>query len=116
MPLVVNDADIIGIADNYKARVKLQGKKYIATNGETYIKFEKIQIKILPGQSKIELKGLFDNTPTLSRISNAFVNENSQRFEGEVIPALEKSLSEIFTKAANEIVKNASYNEMFPNI
>jgi hypothetical protein len=72
-------------------------------------------MKIQIGKSKIELKNLFDNNPTLGLIGNGFINENSETFVTEIIPSLEKNLSEIFTRAANEIVKDASLDEMFPN-
>jgi hypothetical protein len=100
--------------EDYKARVKLRGKKY-QKNGQTFIHFDKIQMKIQIGRSKIELKNLFDNNPTLGLIGNGFINENSETFVSEIIPSLEKNLSEIFTRAANEIVKDASLDEMFPN-
>lgn len=73
-------------------------------------------MKIVVGKSQIELKNLFDNNPTLGRIGNGFINENSETFVTEIIPSLEKNLSEIFTRAANEVVKDASLDEMFPNI
>lgn len=94
--------------------MKLRGKKY-QKNGQTFIQFEKIQMKIVVGKSKIELKNLFDNQPTLGRIGNGFINENSEYFVSEIIPSLEKNLSDIFTKAANEVIANASLDEMFPN-
>lgn len=72
-------------------------------------------MKIQIGKSKIELKNLFDNNPTLGLIGNGFINENSEYFVTEIIPSLEKNLSEIFTRAANEVVKDASLDEMFPN-
>lgn len=77
--------------------------------------FEKILIKIQLGKSKLDLKNLFDSNPTLGRIGNQFVNENSGYFVKEIIPNLEKNLGEIFTKTANDIVKNASLDELFPD-
>ena len=71
-------------------------------------------MKIMIGKSKIELKNLFDNNPTLGLIGNGFISENSEYFVSEIIPSLEKNLSEIFTKAANEIIKSSSFDEMFP--
>jgi stalled ribosome rescue protein Dom34 len=73
-------------------------------------------MKIQVGKSKIELKNLFDSNPTLGLIGNGFINENSETFVSEIIPSLEKNLSEIFTKAANEVIRDASFDEMFPNI
>lgn len=77
--------------------------------------FEKIQMKIILGKNHIELKNLFDNQPTLGRIGNGIINDNSDYFVSEIIPSLEKNLSEIFTRAANDVVKNASLDELFPN-
>lgn len=75
-----------------------------------------MQLKIQPGATKIELKNLFKESPTLGAISNSFVNENSQYFVSDIVPGLERSLAAHFNKAANEIVKSASWDEMFPNI
>lgn len=83
--LIQGQGDLVGVAENYKARVRLAGKKY-QRDGQTYIHFDKILIKIQPGQSKIELKNLFENNPTLGAIGNAFVSENSQSFISDIIP------------------------------
>lgn len=74
-----------------------------------------MQVKIQAGATKIELKDLFKDTPTLGAISNSFVNENSQYFLSDIVPSLERSLASQFNKVANEIVKSASWDEMFPN-
>lgn len=79
------------------------------------MKFDKIQLKIMVGRNQIELKNLFENNPTLGRVGNGFINENSAYFIAEIIPSLEKNLSEIFTRAANDVVANASLDDMFPN-
>lgn len=79
------------------------------------MQFEKIQMKISLGKSHIELKNLFDNQPTLGRIGNTFISDNSEKFVAEIVPSLEKNLSDIFTKAANEVISNASLEEIFPN-
>lgn len=103
------------LTENYKARVRLIGRKYIS-NGQTYVHFDKIKLNIIPGTSKIELKNLFDNNPTLKTIGNHVVSENSQNFISDIIPTLERTLGDIFTKAANDVVRTASWDEMFPNI
>lgn len=102
-------------AEDYRARVKLRGKPY-QKNGQTYVNFEKIQLKIMVGRNQIEMKNLFENNPTLGRVGNTFINENSAYFIAEIIPSLEKNLSEIFTRAANDVIANASLDDMFPNI
>lgn len=73
-------------------------------------------MKIIPGQTKIELKNLFENNPALKAIGTAIVNENSKYFVPEIIPSLERHLTEIYSKTANELIKEISYDEMFPDI
>lgn len=73
-------------------------------------------MKIIPGQSKIELKNLFDNNPALKAIGGAVVTENTQYFASEIIPSLERHLSETYSKTANELIKDISYDELFPDI
>ncbi|CRL04043.1 CLUMA_CG017158, isoform A [Clunio marinus] len=110
---LVGKNDIYGRLDDFKARVKVRGRKY-EKNGQTYMKFEKIQLKIIVGRSNIELKNLFENNPTLGKVGNGFISENSAYFVSEIIPSLEKNLSEIFTKTANSIIETSTFDEMFP--
>lgn len=107
--------DMDGSFENSRARVKMVSKKYVK-NGQTFIKFEKFNLKIQIGKNRLNLKNLFNGDPNLGTIGNQFINENSELFLGEIIPGLEKNLAEIFTKTANEIVENASFDEMFPDI
>ncbi|CAG9803576.1 unnamed protein product [Chironomus riparius] len=113
---VDNRGDMIGIAENYRARVRLHAKKYIGEDGLTYIKFEKIQLKIMPGTSKLQLQNLFEDNPALKFLANTFISESSGFFVNDLTPTLEKSLGDLFTKAGNEIIKQASFDELFPDI
>lgn len=106
--------DMDGSFENSRARVKMISKKYVK-NGQTFIKFDKFNLKIQIGKNRLNLKNLFNGDPNLGQIGNQFINENSELFLGEIIPGLEKNLAEIFTKTANEIVENASFDEMFPD-
>jgi hypothetical protein len=127
--------DMDGSFENSRARVKMQARKY-QKNGETYMKFDLFNIKIQVGKNKINLKNLFNGDPNLGRIGNEvrkdnikikghkddiffftpqFITQPSELFLAEIIPGLEKNLAEIFTKTANEIVENASFDEMFPD-
>lgn len=104
-----------GSFENARARVKMRSTKY-QKDGETYIKFEKFNLKIQIGKNRLNLKNLFNGDPNLGAIGNQFINENSELFLGEIIPGLEKNLAEIFTTTANEIVASASFDDMFPDI
>lgn len=78
--------------------------------------FDKLQMKIIPGQTKIELKDLLKNNPALSAIGGAVVTQNSEYFVSEIIPSLERHLSETYSKTANELIKDISFDEMFPDV
>lgn len=85
-------------------------------NGQTYINFEKFNIKIQPGKIKnVKLTNLFEGQPALEEIGNAFIFSNSEFLFNDVYPDLENNLSELLTKIANRITGEASYDELFPN-
>lgn len=50
----------------------------------------------------------------LSDYSNRIINDNQKLFLEELIPGLEDSLSRTFTDIVNEILKDSTYDEMFP--
>lgn len=104
-----------GSFENSRARVKMHANKY-QKDGKTYMKFERFNLKIQIGKNKLNLKNLFNGDQNLGQIGNQFINENSELFLSEIIPGLEKNLAEIFTKTANEVVENASFDEMFPDL
>ena len=70
----------------------------------------------MPGKSKLQLKNLFDDNPALKLFANAVISENSGYLVNDLTPTLEKSLADLFTKAGNEIIKHASFDELFPDI
>ena len=49
-------------------------------------------------------------------LGNRFINDNVQTFLDEINPGLEKSLAQHFTNVANEIISNASLEELFPEV
>lgn len=98
-----------------RARISMRARPY-QRNGQTYLNFEKFQIKIIPGKNTVQLTNLFQGNPGLEEIGNSFINGNSDFFLSDVYPSLETSLSELFTRMANQITADASYDELFPNI
>lgn len=94
----------------------MRATKYLK-NGQTYLKFEKFNIKIQPGLIKqLKLTNLFQGNQALEEIGNAFINGNSDFFLTDVYPSLENSLADLFTRIANQITGDASFDELFPNI
>lgn len=91
-----------GTFENCRARVKLRSVKY-QKDGDTYLRFERLMLKIQIGKNRMNLKNLFNGDPNLGQIGNQFINENSELFLNEIIPGLEKNLAEIFQKTANDM-------------
>lgn len=48
-----------GMLENSRARVKMRATKY-TKNGETFLKFEKFNLKIQIGKNTLMLKNLFN--------------------------------------------------------
>lgn len=80
-----------------------------------YVTFKQLDVKIQVGKSTFQLDNLFNGDPVLSQVGNAFVNENSDLFVSEMIPGLEKSLSKSFLDMVNVIMKDVTFDEVFPD-
>lgn len=94
--------------------VRLRGER-VDRNGVEYVTFNQLDVKIEVGKSKLQLDNLFNGDPVLSQVGNAFVNENSDLFVSELIPGLEKSLSKSFLEIVNVIMKDVTFDELFPD-
>lgn len=64
--------------------------------------------------AQFHLENLFDNDSFLNKIGNKIINDNYELFLSELVPGLEVSLGTIFSDIVNGVLKNATYNEMFP--
>lgn len=50
----------------------------------------------------------------LSGFGNKLINDNYKMFLDELVPGLESSLSRQFSDIVNQILKDSTYEEMFP--
>jgi hypothetical protein len=66
------------------------------------------------GHAQFHLENLFDNESILNKIGNKIINDNYEIFLKELVPGLEDNLSRIFSDIVNGILKDATYEEMFP--
>jgi len=103
-----------GTLYNSRGIVRLRGQK-VDRNATEYVTFNQLDVKIQVGKSKIHLDNLFNGDPVLSQVGNAFINENSETFINEIIPGLEKSLSKTFLEMVNVIMKDVTFDELFPD-
>ena len=66
---------------------------------------------------KVKLKvdyAYFQMESMLSSIGNKIINNNYKSFLEEIVPGLEDSLARIFADIVNSILKDSTYDEMFP--
>jgi len=110
---IAGKGDVNGTLFNTRAKVRLRGHPF-EQDGQTFLQFDRFQVKLNVGSSKIYLDNLFNGDPTLGQIGNTFINDNIELFLSEVQPGLEKSLAETFTQTANDILKGATLEEVFP--
>lgn len=66
-------------------------------------------------KAKFDLSNLFNGDPVLGNVGNQFVNQNSDLFIAELTPGMEKSLAKTFLGIVNVILKDVTYDEMFPD-
>ncbi|CAO1371807.1 unnamed protein product [Diamesa hyperborea] len=60
--------DMKGVFEKSKARVRMRAQKY-QKNGQTYMKFDTFNIKILPGTQQVYLNNLFNGNKNLEEIA-----------------------------------------------
>lgn len=109
-----NRGDGVIKLDNARARVAMKGSRY-TKEGKEYIKFDRFRLKVQPGTIRhLKLSNLFQNDKNLEEAANAFINANSDFLLQNVYPTVEKDLAELLTNIANELAKNATYDELFP--
>lgn len=98
---------------NYVCDVTMKGRK-IMRDGEEYLEFDKMKIKLNVGDGEIRLTNLFNGDPILGEATNRIINDNSKIFINEISPVLEKSLADLFTDISNRITLKFTYKELFP--
>lgn len=85
----------------------------IQQDGQDYLKFDRMKMRISLGIAKLHLGNLFSGG-SLGAITNDIINENTDLFLNEIRPSIENSLSEKFTEIANKITLKFTYQELFP--
>ena len=83
-------------------------------NGQTHFIVNKLQIKVTVQNGKLDFQNLFGGDKTLGEIINQTINQNFAVFSKEMIPLIEKSLSQIFKKTANKILVRFTMAQLFP--
>lgn len=99
--------------ENARARVRVRG--YVEPkNGKNYVRFRRIQVRINIPEAKFHLDNLFNGDEVLGQLGNRVINENAEIFLSDLIPGLENSLAEKFTDIINNVLRDATVEDMFP--
>uniref|UniRef100_U5EUS5 Putative hemolymph juvenile hormone binding protein n=1 Tax=Corethrella appendiculata TaxID=1370023 RepID=U5EUS5_9DIPT len=99
-----------------KSRANLRVRGYTETiDGEDFVRFHRMSIKLKIDDGKFQLSNLFNGDPVLGQVGNQVINDNARLFIDELTPGLEKNLSKIFSEIINNILKDSTHNDMFPD-
>lgn len=77
-------------------------------NKEGFTEFE-LKVKLKVDYAYFQMENLL-----LSSFGNKLINDNYKIFLEELVPGLEESLSQTFSAIVNNILKDSTYDEMFP--
>lgn len=108
---MIKNKKIIG---NTRAIVRIQGHRE-NRNGVEYVAFNQLDVKMKIDKAKFDLANLFNGDPVLGHLGNEFIKQNVELFVNELTPGMEKSLAKTFLGIVNVVMKNVTYDEMFPN-
>lgn len=104
---------VLSFTADYSFECKLKGHK-IERESKQYLEFDKMKVKVKIGSSQVRLENLFNGDKILGRATNLAINDNVGLFLEEIMPNLQKALSEKFTTIANKITTRFTYDELFP--
>ncbi|XP_017755827.1 PREDICTED: protein takeout-like isoform X1 [Eufriesea mexicana] len=111
---LTGQGELTGTFTDYDSDVVLRARK-VFRDGDTYLNFERMKVKIKIGKANLHLSNLFGGDTVLSAATHELLNNNNALFLDEITPVLELSLAELFTDVANKITKSFTYKELFPD-
>lgn len=94
------------LLENSLAKVTAVGST--SKTNENLTEFQ-LKVKLKVDHAFFQMESLI-----LSSFSNKIINDNYKIFLEELVPGLEESLSRIFSDIVNNILKDSTYEEMFP--
>lgn len=78
------------------------------------IRITDFKLKVSVGKGSLKLDNLFNGEEVLGNVVNSAINNNFDVFLNELLPIVEKALSEAFRDIAGSIVEQFSYAQLFP--
>ncbi|XP_071455418.1 putative beta-carotene-binding protein [Hetaerina americana] len=101
-------------ATNVKGDIHMIGS-VVDKDGEKYLKFNTIHLKIDMDNYKVHLDGLFGGDKVLGEATNAALNEGNRDFINALTPVIEATTGDILLKIANQITETFTYDQLFPD-
>jgi uncharacterized membrane protein YheB (UPF0754 family) len=74
----------------------------------------KLDIKVTIKTGRIEVVDIFGSNKAIAEIVGQAINQNFDLFSKDLIPLIEKSLSQIFKRTANKILERFTLAQLFP--
>uniref|UniRef100_A0A1A9UR21 Hemolymph juvenile hormone binding protein n=1 Tax=Glossina austeni TaxID=7395 RepID=A0A1A9UR21_GLOAU len=108
---VEGQGKVRGHCENATALVKMRGVRYFKDDVEL-VKFIKMPMRINISVFKMHLDNLFNGDPVLSEVGNTIINDNQDLYLKEIIPGLQKALSQKFLDIANMMLAYTTYDEI----
>ncbi|XP_011879794.1 PREDICTED: protein takeout-like [Vollenhovia emeryi] len=93
---------------------KIRVAKYVDENGEEKIRITDLRIKVTVGKGTMKLDNLFGGEKALGDVINSTINSNFDLFVKELLPLVEKALSDAFQNIAGNIVQQFTFAQLYP--
>lgn len=111
---IKSDGDYFTQFSAAKLKLSMKGHRYLK-NGIEFIKFDPFEVKFNRGVvSYLKITNLLGGNKVFGQIVHGLLENNQDFLLKSIYPQIEAGLSKTMTSIANQIVENASYDELFP--
>ncbi|KYN26921.1 Circadian clock-controlled protein [Trachymyrmex cornetzi] len=105
---------IHGNFSNCIGACKMQIEKYLDEDGEEKMRITDFKLKISVDKGTIRLDNLFGGEKALGDVVNSAINNNFDLFLKELLPLVEKALSDSFQNLTTSIIQQFTFAQLFP--
>lgn len=102
------------ISVNFPGACKIQVAKYLDENGDEKMRITDFRLNVSVSHGTLKLDNLFDGEKVLGDVINSAINNNFELFLREILPLVEKALSDAFQNIAGNIIQQFTFAQLFP--
>ncbi|XP_014245420.1 circadian clock-controlled protein-like [Cimex lectularius] len=102
-----------GSGTDIEGNAIIKGRK-VSKGGKTYLKFDRLDLKLKMKNYSVRLENLFDGDKTLGEAINNVLNDNKKELMRMIRPKAEQVASSVLLEVANKITEHFEYDELFP--